>query len=361
MQDTSNTSLAVYSDIKREVWLPHKDPGANEWWYFDAMSDDGSEAIVIVFFEDLVFSPRYKHVTQIFNESVTSAAPDSANRLPAVSLLYFRDEKPVYRLLNEYEGTKFSYDQAERWYCVGKSRFRFDSAAYGSGFAISLDLPLGRGRRVEAHFEWLSIEADLLASPSNGRYLHEMNLAVPRADVTGRISVLDRAGNAKDVRHFRGTGYHDHELDDRWLANMVEFRHRGKAHFADRTVIFCVHSEFDSDVTAADLFVIEDNKMQRLRVLSIDQKFGRNKFGVKYPQSLKMTAADGTRLDVKPRRIIDSGFYYLRFLSGLTLTAPDGSVRDGNGITEFVAPKALKNRWLGWISDMRLRKNNRES
>ena len=120
------------------------------------------------------------------------------------------------------------------------------------------------------------------------------------------------------------------------------------------------HNEFDSDLTATDLFVIEDNEMLHLDVLWIEQKYGRNKFGVKYPQSLQMTASDGTRLDVKPRRIIDSGFYYLRFLSEMTLTSPDGSSRTTDGITEFVAPKALKNRWLGWISDLRVRRNSRE-
>ena len=278
MQDTSNTSLAVYSDINRDLWQPDKNYGAHEWWYFDALSDDGSEAIVIVFFEDLVFSPRYKYLTQTLGESVTPTTPPiSPSRLPAVSLLYYRGGKPVYRLLHEYEGTTFSYDQAERWCRIGNSRFRFDSAAYGSGFAISIDLPLGRGRRVEADFEWLSIEADLIASPSTpiGGFMHELNLAVPRADVTGRITVFDRAGEEKDLRHFRGTGYHDHELDDRWLAEMVEFRHRGKAHFADRTVIFCGANEFDSDLTATDLFVIEDNEMLHLDVLSIEQKYGK--------------------------------------------------------------------------------------
>ena len=34
-------------------------PGAQEWWYFDALSDDCRDALVIIFFSNFIFSPRY--------------------------------------------------------------------------------------------------------------------------------------------------------------------------------------------------------------------------------------------------------------------------------------------------------------
>lgn len=29
-------------------FVDHRTPGAHEWWYFDAISDDGRDALVIV-------------------------------------------------------------------------------------------------------------------------------------------------------------------------------------------------------------------------------------------------------------------------------------------------------------------------
>src|SRR5437660_158294 len=34
-------------------------PGAQEWWYFDAISDDGRDAIVLVWYAALPFDPDY--------------------------------------------------------------------------------------------------------------------------------------------------------------------------------------------------------------------------------------------------------------------------------------------------------------
>ncbi len=34
-------------------------PGAHEWWYFDAISDDGRDALVIVWYAGLPFDPSY--------------------------------------------------------------------------------------------------------------------------------------------------------------------------------------------------------------------------------------------------------------------------------------------------------------
>jgi hypothetical protein len=65
------------------------------------------------------------------------------------------------------------------------------------------------------------------------------------------------------------------------------------------------------------------------------------------------------RLRVKPIKVIDSSFYYLRFLSEITLTLRDGVPRRTTGITEYLAPKTLKYRWLNWLSDMRTGRNGK--
>ena len=77
------------SSIKKNVWHPKTAPKAYEWFYFDALSDNGREALVITFFDNFIFSPRYNsHQTE--------------KKVPALMFCYYRDGKPIYRAVNEF-------------------------------------------------------------------------------------------------------------------------------------------------------------------------------------------------------------------------------------------------------------------
>ena len=49
----------------------------------------------------------------------------------------------------------------------------------------------------------------------------------------------------------------------------------------------------------------------------------------------------------------------MRFLSEIVLKFADGKEHTTTGITEFIAPKALKHRWLNRLSDLRTGKNGK--
>jgi hypothetical protein len=67
------------------------------------------------------------------------------------------------------------------------------------------------------------------------------------------------------------------------------------------------------------------------------------------------------RLRIKNNQIIDANFFYLRFLSEMTLTLRDGKPRKTIGITEYLAPKALKYGWLDWLVNLRIGRNGKGS
>ena len=342
--------LAFSSSVETDVWHPKADPKSYEWWYFDALSDDGSEAIVIIFLDNYIYSPRYN------NSRLTSS------RFPAVSFTYFRDGKPLYKAVGEYSESQFSASESIPQCRIGESAFKAESAAYGSGYLLSINLPLSNDGRLEAKFEWLSIESNLAADELEYRESpHRWNMAVPRADVTGRIEVKNKKGLVKDdVRHFRGTGYHDHKMDDRWLANTVQDWHWGRAHFADSTAVFYRHREIGDKTPSTKLLVIKDNELHERDVRFEDQNYVRDKFGIRYPTRLQFISEDNVRLRVKPIKVIDSSFYFLRFMSEITLTIRDGVPRKTKGITEFIAPKTLKYRWLNWLRGMQTRKRGKD-
>lgn len=340
------------SSLRDDGWHAGKRPKAYEWWYFDALSDDGREALVIIFLDNFVYSPRYN----------AKDGKNGGERFPAVSFTYFNDGKPVYRTVREFPENLFRAEEGHPKTRIGDSSFEFQKNEYGSGYLVSVSLHLSGGRRLDGSFEWLSVEADLRPDAfCSSEASHSWNMVAPRSDVTGRITVFDRRGRESDVRHFRGTGYHDHNLDDRWLAKTVRDWHWGRAHFADATAVFCRYCEIDETAPETKLFIIRNAELTERKVDYDEQNYARDRHGIRYPTRLRLISDDNVRLRVKPITVVDSSFYFLRFLAEFTLTLRDGVPRKTLGITEFIAPRALKYRWLNWLNDLGVRKHKERS
>lgn len=346
----SNEKFSFTSSIAADVWRPKKSPKAFERWYFDAVSDDGRDAVVIVFLDNFIFSPRYNS----FRQNLPDAAGKTAI-FPAVAFFYYRDGKPLYRAMNEYNAEDFEAGEKTPSCRIGDSSFRLDSAPYGSGYVLSVSVNLPQHRRLKANFEWLAIEGDFLPERCTfEENSHCWNLVLSRSDVTGSIAVEDKRGKNLDTINFRGTGYHDHNFDNRWLPETVHEWQWGRAHFADSSAVFYRYKEIGQTEAASKLFIICDRELVERDAAYEEQNSARHILGVRYPKRMRFTAAENLRLRVKQIKIIDANFFYLRFLSEMTLTLRDGKPRKTIGITEYLTPSALKYRWLDWFVDMRI-------
>lgn len=344
--------LAFSSSLKDDVWHPRKDEKAYEWWYFDALSDDASEGVIIVFLDNFIYSPNYNRLET--DDSLLHLNDRLPGRYPAVSFTYFRNGRPRYRFLTEFPEEVFSANEQASECTIGNCSFRFESAPYGSGYSVSINGLMRGNRRVEAHLEWLLIESDL-AKEGFCFYesAHCWNLVAPRADVTGRITIFDRGGRMADVRHFRGTGYHDHHMDNRWLAKTIDRWHWGRAHFADASAVFCRYCEIGDETPGTKMIVVRNGELQETLVEYEEHDYARDGLGIRYPTRLGFTSAEGTRLLVKPISIVDSSFFYLRFLSEMSLVFPDEPLRNTVGITEYISTRTLNYRVVNWLYDLR--------
>lgn len=369
-QEIPTEKFSFTSSVGADVWHQKLNPEAFEWWYFDALSEDGRDAVVIIFLDNFIFSPRYNaknsrqenFLKKIKDKLLRRNGEHNYNLFPAIAFIYYRDGKPKYRAINEFAPEEFSASLEKAECAIGDNSFRLESAPYGSGYLLSINARLRKNCLLEAHFEWLSVESDFTPDKIiNIRDAHSWNLAVSRADVTGRISVTDAKGKGSDVVHFRGTGYHDHNLDNRWLPTTVCDWQWGRAHFNDTTAVFYRYKEHGEQNPATKLFTVKENNLRECDAAYEELNFKRDKFGIKYPTALNFISENNTRLSVKQNKIIDSSFFYLRFLSEMTLTLPDGEPRQTVGITEYLAPKALKYRWLDWLTNMRIGRNGKGS
>ena len=156
-QEHDEAILGFCSSIAGDVWHRDKAASGYEWWYFDAVADDGNEAVLITFLDNFVFSSRYNRLFSSPQRPI-GIEPE---RIPAIAFTYFLNGRTVIRTVNEYPEQDLFASQDSPECTIGPNMFKHRSAEYGSGYfvSISLDLP-GKGR-VEAQLEWLSIEANL--------------------------------------------------------------------------------------------------------------------------------------------------------------------------------------------------------
>ncbi len=356
LEKLSQENFSFSSCIKTDVWHPEKEDQGYEWWYFDALSDDGKDGLVIIFLDNFIFSPSYNSYT-----SKNKNNGNAPQRFPAIAFIYYKNGKPIYRAINEYKQDEF-YASTDFPECrIGKNSFRLESAPYGSGYMLSINVKLPKKRILRAKLEWLSIESDLMKPKiSQSNSSHFWNLVSPRSDVTGWINIINRKGKRDAKIHFRGSGYHDHNYDSRWLPDTLEDWQWGRAHFPDATAVYYRYKEIKKD-EISKLFLVKNDVLTERNAIYEEQEIGRDKFGLKYPKRIRITTEDNIKIRVKQQQIVDSSFFYLRFLSEMTMAMRDGKPRKTTGFTEHLAPKTLKYRWLDWLVNMRIGRNGKSS
>ena len=341
------------SSVSDDVWHDQSGPKAFESWYFDALSDDGKESVLIIFTDNYVLSPRYAA------ETPTSGRPE---RFPAVTFIYSSKGRTVFRTVNEFPARKFRSNTGFVECSIGDSGFHVDAASYGSGYLVNIDVPVIPGRRLKATFEWLSIEADLLAGAEVPKdFKNSWNIVAPRSDVTGRIELIGRRGHIRKLIHFRGTGYHDHFRSELPVHETIGCRQWGRAHFIDATAIYCIENSPGRFDAKARIFLVRNGAIFEKSAKFETQRFRRDRFGIKYPTRLSLVTDDNIRLRIKQLKPFDSTFFDVRSFSEMTLMLRDGRPRKAIGLTEFLAPKNIKYRLFRWFSDLKIGREGRGS
>ncbi len=366
------------SSLADDVWHPSESPTKYEWWYFDAISDDGRDAIVVIFFDNFIFSPRYnKFCNQQIKKNNEQNGEDSNNlksqitnpespRFPAVAFTYYRDGKPLYRAINEFPAEDFFAETNFPACKIGDNSFQFEATPYGTRFVVEVNAKLRGNRKLFASLEWLIVERDYQPNSKDSSQslsdAHVWNLVSPRSDVTGKIEVSSAKDQLFDEIQFRGTGYHDHNIDSRWMPETVREWQWGRAHFEDATAVF--YRYFPNSIANAEtkVFLIHNNQFSAQNSNYQTAQNRRDRFGLHYPKTLSFSLNEtGGNLLVGQNQVIDSSFFYLRFLSKMSLDLGDGRSREAIGITEQLCPNALRFRWLDWLINMRIGRNGNGS
>ncbi|WP_152050964.1 hypothetical protein [Tautonia marina] len=344
-------------------------PGSQEWWYFDAISDDGQDALVVIFFAGLPFNPAYgtaakRHLLNPKN----SPAPHPLDHC-GVAFSWYRPHgasvkrrgrgNPGHRAqayaLNGHRRNDFAHDADPFRVSIGGSRIERDA----DGYRIVVDAPDWDPTR--------RILADLRFRPAAGTVPFEINLggegsphywllAAADCRVEGTLSIDGPGGSSMT---FRGRGYHDHNAGTEELSLAMSKWQWGRVHDEDRTEIYYIAQPKTGPGHSLWLSC-RDGKPEVVRdqpEITVSQRWN-NWYFVPYHGAMTFTDGQGQKLQRWIDHSIDSGPFYQRWLA--EFRGP-GFRSNRLGIAEQLDTGKLNHPLYNWMIPYRLKHPNRES
>lgn len=349
--------ISYCSSLEDDVWHGLGGPNAFETWHFDAVSDDGREALVISFYDNYPLSPRF-HTAGAGWMNAKGNGVSSSQRFPAVSLVYSKAGTPVFQAVNEYPTSEFNVNKYALDYSIGDSSFSIENAEYGKGVLVKVDIRSQRGRRIKGEFEWLFVESDLMKQ-LNGRLAANWNIVSPRADVSGKIVQVGRFGKARKTVHFRGTGYHDQITSENIHYKNLDSRLWGRAHFIDSTVVFDQHGGVSDPNAAGQIFLIRNGEFEHCYAECTAIGHKRTRLGLLIPEIVRFSTANGVSIEILPKIPVRMGVIEVKMLCEVLLGMQDGPERRTVGLVEFVDPRRMKSWFYRSLADLQIGRSGR--
>ncbi len=332
-------------------------PGSQEWWYFDAISDDGRDAIVAVWYAGLPFDPSYgvaaiKHG----QDPRRHPAPHPLDHC-AIGLSWYRDGKTVAYALNAFRRDAFAHDADPFGIEVQENRLTRSV----HGYTLRVRTPAVDGRR--------RIEADLTFRPFAGTEPVERDLghdgsphlwilAAPDCRVSGTVALEGKGGTSLD---FRGRGYHDHNAGAEEISMAMRRWAWGRFHQGPRTHVY-YHAESHGGARSGLWITLRDGRSEAVRddaqFLGDEPGFashGRagNVFGLRHGKALRVS--DGTLGFLDERTgCVDDGPFYRRWVT--TLGTWLGDEPNALGISEWLDTRNLNRPLFNWMIPYRLKR-----
>lgn len=323
--------------------------GAYEWWYFDAISDNGSTEFVVIFYEGNPFSRRYINCQR--NEKEALAA-----NFPAISISVYKNNHPIYYSFTEVRKNNATFDDD-----VPHVRIE-DHAMMGSResgtltYRLRLRENLASGDTIDANivFESSDLSDEMLNLPDGKSERHRWHLIQPWAKVNGYIKCTSKKENKPYYINFKGEGYHDHNVGAEPMKQAFNEWYWGRFHLPEHTFIYYVRGD---TVQEKKGWLIENDSQQVVQMFDkvTMEDSAPSLYGLRTERKLTF-GNSGSEILVQQSRLLDNGPFYQRFSSDVffNLSLITG-VESSKGITEYLCPPRIHNRLFWPLTNMRIR------
>lgn len=334
-----------------------EDPGSQEWWYFDAISDDGRDALVLIWFAALPFDPAYGVATlRYLRDPRRRPAPRPLDHC-AINLNWYHDGRLVAYALNGFRSEHFVY-RADP-FAVEVAGNRIDRRD-GPTYDLHVETPAVDTRS--------RIRADLTFHPATGCAPVERNLGTAQqphhwilAAADGRLEgeiVVD--GRRPRSLRFLGRGYHDHNAGREDFSIALERWSWGRVHHGERTEIYYHSIPRSGHGEPQRLWITcQEGEPVQIRQEAVFREEGRggNVYGVRHGVRLAVEGRETTEgLADHRSACVDDGPFYRRWVSDFHISRSNGPGSMHSGISELLVPKNLHSPLFNWMIPYRLKR-----
>ena len=331
-------------------------PGAHEWWYFDAIGDDGRDAIVIVWYAGLPFDPSYGVATLRHLRNPGKYAQPRALDHSAIGFSWYRDGKTIAYALNGFKADRFRH-QAEPFAVeVDTSRVERDE----EGYKLTIATPSVEGRPIRAEFRFKPADSTEpferdLGSPG---VPHNWILAAPDCRVEGHAMI--GRGIGSQLLTFSGRGYHDHNAGAEDLSVAMRRWEWGRVHHGALTNIYYTSEPRRGEARSLWL-TCRDGRPEVIREgPEIDGVVPKGSiFGLRHDSRLLICEGlDSLSRSTGP--CLDDGPFYRRWIADFALQGVGAGVEgdrtaEARGIAELLDTRNLHKPLFNWMIPYRLK------
>ncbi|MEI8032794.1 MAG: carotenoid 1,2-hydratase [Chlorobiaceae bacterium] len=346
--------MNITTELIQEVWHDMRDPGAYEWWYFDAEDPSSGLSFVLIWFSGFPFSPYYTDHYERWRSN--GANTDSSAPLPSdyssFSFQLYENGIETINFIKEGRNGLFESSRSQIGVRFEKNSFTHDALRDEYRLEVDFTFP-ARQKEVKAEIVFASkrrISFEKKDGNNCGEVpLHQWLLSVPKADVTGKIRIRDtRSGELQQIP-VKATGYHDHNLGMRPMQEYVSRWYWGRAFSGPFDLIYYVIFFRNNRYKPLTLLLLHDNTTDSHRVLDSvsfsEKSYSRGLFAPLHSRELGLHAED-VSLCIRHDRVLDSGPFYLRFSSAISLNVDNRTFDGIRGISEFLNPNRLQSAFL---------------
>ncbi len=358
--------MNITTERDQEVWHDLQQAGAYEWWYFDAEDKLSGFSFVIIWFSGFPFSPYYTNHYEQWKNGITQEAPLPSD-YSGISFQLYENGREILNFIKEGSNGLFESSRSDIGVRFEKNRFTYDSLKDEYALDIDFTFP-ARQKAVKATFLFSSCRRIVYEKKDEnnaGRVpLHQWLLSVPKADVEGKIEIIDQKSCAVQNIPVSAIGYHDHNVGALPMQEYLARWYWGRA-FSERVdLIYYVTFFNDNAYQPLVLLLLHDNTTGKVTVLDKvnfrERNFRRGFFSPLHSRDLELQY-ENICLKVHHNQVLDAGPFYLRFASGMSLQIDGNQIEGIKGISEFLNPGRLQSRFMRVFTRSRIWRDGKSS
>ncbi len=356
--------MNITTQLDQEIWHNLKQPGAYEWWYFDAEDKATGISFVLIWFSGFPFSPYYTSHYESWKRN--KSAPPLPEDYSGFSFQLYEHSSEILNFIREGNRELFKSNCSDIGVRFENNRFTYDTLK--DEYALDIDFLFpARKKKVTAALRFkpsqhIRYEKKDTNNNAGNVTQHQWLLRIPKAEVTGTIKIV----GSKTVRTIpvNATGYHDHNLGTVPMQEYIARWYWGRA-FSERfNLIYYVIFFKNNTYKPLTLIMLQDNADENVIVYDSlhikENQFKRGLFAPRHSMNLTLAHND-FQLHISHRQVLDAGPFYLRFTSTISLERESKQEEKLTGISEFLNPLRLQSKTMLFFIKSRIWRDGEQS